>query len=210
MREATRVIRRGRETVDRWGIAGLHGMSESVARRQRPWSSPQHPAPLNGRREAGRAPMIWDRAQAAAFAAGRPIPELPNEDHDQDLLDGAELARLAGVEPKTFYIYVRDGQAPAPDARPHDVPHWLRETATRWLREERPGRGHGGGRRARSETSQRTAEHDRVRAARAEAPDEGYTLAELAAKARVSRVTALKYQRLEEQASDRADRDADD
>lgn len=192
------MIRAGRETVDRWGVAALHGLTESQARRRRPWSESNHPAPINGVRTAGGAPMLWDRVQAAAFANGDPSPVLPTIDSDGDLLDLGEFADLAEIEANTLLIYVRDGYAPDPDEHLHGVAHWRRGTARDWLTSQRAGRGRGGGRRARDPQTRRTAEHERVRQALAAAPDE--SLPDLAARARVSRATAAKYRRLESEA----------
>ncbi|MFF2779498.1 hypothetical protein ACFVU3_31950 [Streptomyces sp. NPDC058052] len=58
--------------------------------------------------------MLWDSAQTAAHLAGRPAPELPQEDSEGDLLDRSEAAALLGVTPKTWDAYKTD---------PHLAPH---------------------------------------------------------------------------------------
>ena len=45
----------------------------------------------------------------------------------------AELARAAGVKPRTMSAYVCRGQCPAPDARLECGPVWLEATVNEWI-----------------------------------------------------------------------------
>ncbi|MFR9806492.1 hypothetical protein ACL02T_30010 [Pseudonocardia sp. RS010] len=138
------MIRAGRTAIDRIGIGAAHGLSATQATRRRPWVDEGHPAPVN--RPGGRRTGLWDEEQVWAFAAGQPIPELPQHDDPADLLDAAEAAEFAGIEPVTWNRYAeRGGLVPEPDEQIHGQPHYRRDTLTHWLA-NRPGRGAGGGR----------------------------------------------------------------
>lgn len=156
------MIPAGRRAVDQRGIAELHGLSVHQARRRRPWAASGHPAPLTRGRPRRGHPQLWDHEQAAAYAAdpAAPVPPLPEPGHPNDLLDHAEAAELAGIEPATWYFYGwRDHQrhaepggpepvelVPPPDAEVFGTPHWHRHTVTafRVERERRAAAPRGG------------------------------------------------------------------
>jgi predicted DNA-binding transcriptional regulator AlpA len=66
-------------------------------------------------------------------------------DHDEELLDVAQIADIVGVKPATIRQYAHRGDMPKPDRRFGRSPAWRRSTIARWL-EDRPGQGAGGGR----------------------------------------------------------------
>jgi IclR-like helix-turn-helix domain-containing protein len=137
------VIPAGRTAVDREGIAELHGLTFHQARARRPWNEPGHPAPLTAGRPSNSRPRLWDRDQAAAYAADDPIPPLPEPGSPDDLLDVTEAAELAGLSVATwtrYESYERTRTRPAgerptvppPDDQICGVPHWYRRTIERF------------------------------------------------------------------------------
>ncbi|HBF81797.1 MAG TPA: hypothetical protein DD420_18240 [Streptomyces sp.] len=109
-----------------------------------------HPAPISS--DSSRA-LLWDAEQTKAFQAGKPVPALPDTDHDEDLLDRHEAAAELGVAPGSWNKYKSDPRlsehvvlVPAGEG---GTEHWPRH-AVRAYKESRPGRGAGGGRRVGS------------------------------------------------------------
>lgn len=60
------------------------------------------PAPISS---AGSRTRLYDSEQVDAFLAGKPVPSLPTEDDDQDLLDRRECAAALGISPRTWDKY---------------------------------------------------------------------------------------------------------
>ncbi|MEV5162842.1 DUF6292 family protein [Streptomyces sp. NPDC053728] len=60
------------------------------------------PAPISS---AGSRTRLYDGEQVDAFLAGAPVPSLPTEDNDQDLLDRRECAAALGISPLTWDKY---------------------------------------------------------------------------------------------------------
>ncbi|MFI8008255.1 DUF6292 family protein [Streptomyces sp. NPDC086010] len=60
------------------------------------------PAPISS---AGSRTRLYDARQVDAYLAGQPIPPLPTEDDDQDLLDRRECATALGISPRTWDKY---------------------------------------------------------------------------------------------------------
>lgn len=56
-----------------------------------------------------------------------------------------EAAELVGIEVASWRSYVSRGDAPRADEYVGTTPRWRKSTVVTWL-ENRPGRGHGGGR----------------------------------------------------------------
>ncbi|RLK54840.1 hypothetical protein [Actinokineospora cianjurensis] len=151
------MIPAGRAAVDRRGIAALHGLSEATAHKTRPWAHPSHPAPLTPGKPRRGHPRLWDEEQAEAYAAGRPIPPLPQGQDPRDLLNQDEAAALAGVQPATWARYqytertrakARDGGPliPPPDETVCGADHWYRATIEHYIneRDARAGQALGG------------------------------------------------------------------
>lgn len=145
------MIPAGRDVVDVAGIAKLHGLSLRTARKRNPlpWKEEGHPEPLMAGKTAPGRPLLWDRAQAAAFARGEPVPDLPaHVEHDEDLFDDAEAAELVGLPLDTWSRYRRDGKVPPADVTLHGADFRYRRTIERFRQEraERADTPHGGGR----------------------------------------------------------------
>ncbi|MET7621957.1 hypothetical protein [Streptomyces sp. NPDC005408] len=107
----------------------------------------QLPEPIS---RQGARTFIWDSEQIDARLADGNVPELPEKESPEDLLDREEawqeLIKL-GVElkPSTWRSYLAHGYAPKPDKEVCGVAHWYRRTILAWPG-QRPGEGAGGGR----------------------------------------------------------------
>jgi hypothetical protein len=140
------VIRAGRTAVDTAGLAALHGLTPRQARDVQPWNAEGHPPRVTtGTRSKGQ-PDLWDTEQAAAFAQGKPVPDLPTVDDPDDLLDRNECAALIEVTAKTWTDYQSQGKVPKPDRVVCGREHWYRRTVetVRDKREQQAGTPHGG------------------------------------------------------------------
>lgn len=60
------------------------------------------PKPISS---TGARTRLYDGEQIDAYLAGRPIPPLPTENDDQDLLDRRECAAALGISPRTWDKY---------------------------------------------------------------------------------------------------------
>lgn len=185
------MIPAGRTAIDFETIAAkFYKISYDALRKRGTFTAPGAP-PVISSAAAGR--RLYDRAQVAAFAAGRAFEPLPAEPHPDDLLDrGDAPASLARpVKPGTWDTYVDDGTAPPPDKVIHGVPHWYRRTVAAFDT-NRPGSGTGGGRPAGATDTRprrpRGARVDEVRALLA-GPDP-VTAQDVATRFRVSRTVA--------------------
>ncbi|MFD5914890.1 DUF6292 family protein [Streptomyces massasporeus] len=106
------------------------------------------PAPLS----AGRT-RLYDGEQVDAYLAGRPVPELPAADDeedldDEDLLDRQEAAALSGIP-----LHAWDRRKKNPSVSEHmvlvgGVEHWPRRIVRDYTPAPRPQTGGGGGRPA--------------------------------------------------------------
>ncbi|WP_433358645.1 hypothetical protein [Streptosporangium sp. CA-115845] len=133
------MIRAGHSAVDAEGLARLHGFDSVVtARAKGLYRDLTLPAPISATRK-----KLWDRDQAVAHAAGKPIPALPAEDNPNDLLEAQEAAALWGITPKRWLKNVAEDYAPPATTDVCDIPHWTRATVTDY---QRPGARAGAGR----------------------------------------------------------------
>ncbi|GGR41436.1 DUF6292 family protein [Streptomyces roseolus] len=129
-------------------LAEALGKSLGTVRNTRPYAAEGHPAPISS--PTSRA-QLWDAEQTAAYYAGKPVPELPRTDDDEDLLDRHEAAELLGVKPVSWNTYKQqdpdliDGMVLVPEG-PQGTEHWPRRLVLAF-KDKRPGRGAGGGRR---------------------------------------------------------------
>jgi len=121
------MIRAGRDVVDRLQIAALANMSPSVAAKRKPWNADGHPKPITTYRPTNGRPAMWDKEQAEAFAAGLPVPQLPEQDDPDDLLDRFEAAELAGMTPVAWESAYHQDRFPK-DTEKLGVPVWRRRT----------------------------------------------------------------------------------
>ncbi|WP_329583710.1 DUF6292 family protein [Streptomyces sp. NBC_01361] len=131
-------------------LAAQLGVQLGTFRNKKLHTQPGHPAPISS--PSSRA-LLWDSEQTTAFHAGKPVPALPADDDDEDLLDRHEAAAEMGVAPASWNKYKSDPKlaehvvlVPAGDG---GTEHWPRR-AVRLFKASRPGRGAGGGRRAGS------------------------------------------------------------
>ncbi|MHA4818780.1 DUF6292 family protein [Streptomyces aculeolatus] len=110
---------------------------------KKPYAAQGHPAPINSPGRTAR--KLWDGEQTDAFHAGKPVPELPTADSDEDLLDRAEAATEIGVDPKTWDTYKSHPTLEEHLVDVKGVPHWPRR-AIKEFQASRPGRGASTGR----------------------------------------------------------------
>jgi hypothetical protein len=203
------VIPAGRRLITQQDIATLHGMSLRTAQRANPapWERPGHPAPVNPERGKTHR-RLWDAEQAAAFARGEPVPELPELGHPQDLLDRPEAAEAAGMSTATWSRYESmerqrtrtEGErplVPAPDEEFGGVPFWYRATIESYRAGRAdPERKRGGGRPAgRTERIPRADLPARVAELMKERTENGEPLStpEIARRLGVNYRTALRH-----------------
>ncbi|MFG2667669.1 hypothetical protein ACGFY6_25920 [Streptomyces sp. NPDC048387] len=128
-------------------LAATLGKALLTIRNQKPYAAEGHPAPISSAKARNQ---LWDSEQTKAYYAGEPIPELPQVDDDEDLLDRHEAAELLGIAPVTWNTYKKDpaltaGVVLVPEG-PKGTEHWPRRLVNAY-KDKRPGRGAGGGRR---------------------------------------------------------------
>ncbi|WP_371640981.1 DUF6292 family protein [Streptomyces virginiae] len=128
-------------------LAAALGKALVTVRNQKPYAAEGHPAPISSPKARNQ---LWDAEQTKAYYAGEPIPELPQADDDEDLLDRHEAAELLGIAPVTWNTYKRDPELVAGvvlvPKGPKGTEHWPRRLVLAY-KNSRPGRGAGGGRR---------------------------------------------------------------
>lgn len=127
-------------------LAAALGKELGTFRNQKLHKKEGHPAPISSPKARNQ---LWDGEQTQAFYTGSPIPELPQVDSSEDLLDRHEAAELLGISPVTWNTYKRDkdladGVVLVPDE--YGTEHWPRRLVLAY-KNKRPGRGAGGGRR---------------------------------------------------------------
>ncbi|MFD3940989.1 helix-turn-helix domain-containing protein [Streptomyces sp. NPDC058611] len=90
--------------------------------------------------------LIYSLAQADAYLAGKPIPALPDGEHPDDLLTAEEAAGILGISPSTVRAYTVQGYLSA-GTTVYGARLWPRHEVDA-RRDNAPGQGKGGGRRA--------------------------------------------------------------
>ncbi|MFE5797014.1 hypothetical protein ACFQ8C_31160 [Streptomyces sp. NPDC056503] len=129
-------------------LADALGKSLGTVRNTKPYAAQGHPAPISS--PTSRA-QLWDAEQTEAYYVGKPVPELPQADDDEDLLDRHEAAELLGIKPVSWNTYKQqdqdliNGMVLVPEG-PKGTEHWPRRLVLAY-KNKRPGRGAGGGRR---------------------------------------------------------------
>ncbi|MEU2549922.1 helix-turn-helix domain-containing protein [Streptomyces roseolus] len=135
------MIPRSRPVINEADIAALAGVPLATWRRR--------DAPVFRARVASLLPdsrfLLYDRAQAEAYLAGKPIPALPAGEHPTDLLTAKETADLLGITPSTVQAYATQGHL-SPGTTLYGARLWTRREVHDRLHNA-PGRGAGGGRR---------------------------------------------------------------
>ncbi|WP_405632393.1 hypothetical protein [Streptomyces sp. NBC_01174] len=116
-------------------LAAQHGVSLQRYLKLKPYAAAGFPAPVSA---AGARTRLYDGEQVDAHLMGKPVPELPDQDDDADLLDRQECAAELGVSPRTW-----DGYKSAPLLTEHvtevgGVEHWPRGIV-RQYQASRPG-----------------------------------------------------------------------
>ncbi|ORT54186.1 DUF6292 family protein [Streptomyces sp. CB03238] len=104
------------------------------------------PAPISSK---GARTKLYDAEQVDAYLAGAPVPPLPDENDDQDLLDRRECAEVLGVSPRTWDSYKADEQLTANMVEVGGVEHWPRHVVDQF-KASRQGRAATTGRPKRS------------------------------------------------------------
>ncbi|MFZ3562770.1 MULTISPECIES: hypothetical protein [unclassified Streptomyces] len=101
------MIRAGRRDVvqNSADLAEAVGVGLKTFRNQKPYEAEGFPAPISPPEAKGK---LWDGEQTAAYLAGAPVPELPETDDDEDLLERTEAAAFLNVSPKTWDSYKKD------------------------------------------------------------------------------------------------------
>ncbi|MFI5689487.1 hypothetical protein [Streptomyces sp. NPDC051636] len=101
------MIRAGRQHLVRTSelLAQDMGMALGTFRNRKPYTAAGFPAPISS---AGARVLLWDSEQTDAYFAGEPVPELPQADSDQDMLDRQEAAAELHVTPRTWDGYKKD------------------------------------------------------------------------------------------------------
>lgn len=133
------MIPRGRKVIDAAGAAAVVGMNYKTFRNQLA-GLPGFPGPVN----PGRRKPLFDAEQVEAWRDERPVPALPEGEHDSDLLDEHDVAAVRGVQ----YATVRSERHTGRLTGWIDVcgvMHMPRGALAEQLA-ARPGRGVGGGR----------------------------------------------------------------
>ncbi|MDK0517494.1 DNA-binding protein [Streptomyces sp. ML-6] len=90
--------------------------------------------------------LVYDLAQAEAYIDGKPIPALPQDEHPEDLLTADEAAAVLGINPGTVRAYAVQGYLSA-GTTVYGARLWPRREVNK-RRDNPPGQGKGGGRRA--------------------------------------------------------------
>ncbi|MEU6381679.1 hypothetical protein [Streptomyces sp. NPDC046909] len=103
------MIRAGRRTYAQTSeeLAAAMGISIGTFRNKQPYTAEDFPRAISSE---GARVRLWDSRQTTAHLAGRPVPELPAEDDEQDLLDRNEAAAVLGITPKTWDTYKKHPQ----------------------------------------------------------------------------------------------------
>ncbi|MFF9344922.1 helix-turn-helix domain-containing protein [Streptomyces sp. NPDC014773] len=136
------MIPQGRPAVSESDVAQLAGVSLTTWRRQHADTFREHvPDLLPDSRN-----RLYDRAQVEAYLAGSPVPALPDGEHPDDLLSVREVAEILGIHTGTIRSYSTNGHL-SPGVTVHGSRLWPRREVLE-RRDNAPGRGAGGGRRA--------------------------------------------------------------
>ncbi|MFF7183558.1 hypothetical protein [Streptomyces sp. NPDC008121] len=161
MTEGDMMIRAGRQELVRTlaDLARQRGVKTASYVTARPYAAKGFPAPISS---AGSRILLFDADQVDAHLAGEPVPALPVEEHDDDLLDRRECAALFAISPRTWDTYKN-----APELTGHmvvigGVEHWprgvVRAFAARPKKPAAAGRPKGAGDQVpREQVMERTA-----------------------------------------------------
>ncbi|MFD8386188.1 hypothetical protein ACFV2X_48110 [Streptomyces sp. NPDC059679] len=137
------MIRAGRKhlVLSLADLAALEGLSESRFKTKQMHKRPGHPTPINA--AGATTKQLYDGEQVDDFRAGRDIALLPQDDHDDDLLDRHEAAALVQVAVASWDRYKREPWLAERVVVVKGVEHWPRHIILTWAA-NRPGLGRGG------------------------------------------------------------------
>ncbi|MFI5752425.1 hypothetical protein ACIBBE_42765 [Streptomyces sp. NPDC051644] len=150
------MIRAGRKNLVRTltDLAKQEGRALGTYKNNKMHKRTGHPKPISSPKARV---LLYDGEQIDAFRAGEPIPQLPDVENPDDLLDQHEAAELVGVAAKSWETYRQSEElakhlvlvAEHPDDGFDGVEHWPRRAILDWDA-ARPGRGATGGRKPAS------------------------------------------------------------
>ncbi|MQY15130.1 hypothetical protein SRB5_53080 [Streptomyces sp. RB5] len=157
------MIRAGRTWADDAQAANMMGWkSVRTFRNKKAWKD-LTPA-LISRPDARTRIYDLERLKALLRADAQ-LPQIPDEDHADDLLDVVEAWEAMPPDQRptlaTWRSYLSIGTGPTPDDEPAGAPHFHRRTALTWLdgRERHPGAG--GRPKGSADKKPRDLSHDR-------------------------------------------------
>ncbi|MGA5874008.1 helix-turn-helix domain-containing protein [Streptomyces cinereoruber] len=136
------MIPRGRPVLNETDVARRAGVSLATWRRRGAAAFREHvPDLLPGSRF-----LLYDLAQTDAYLEGRPVPALPEGEHPDDLLTADDVAQILGINTSTVRAYATQGHL-SPGTTRYGARLWTRREVLE-RRDNAPGQGKGGGRRA--------------------------------------------------------------
>ncbi|WP_331727657.1 helix-turn-helix domain-containing protein [Streptomyces sp. NBC_01176] len=136
------MIPRNRPVINEADIARRAGVPLATWRRR---DAPDFRSHVPGLLPDSRS-LLYDLAQTEAYLAGKPVPSLPAGEHPDDLLTDKEAAAELGINPGTVRAYAAQGHLSG-GTTVYGTRLWPRREVNE-RRDNPPGRGKGGGRRA--------------------------------------------------------------
>ncbi|GAA3015376.1 hypothetical protein GCM10010447_51330 [Streptomyces fulvorobeus] len=162
-------------------LAAQHGVGIDHYTRLKPYKAPGFPAPVSSQ---GSRTRLYDADQVDAYLLGKPVPPLPADEDDGDLLDRRECAALIGVAPNSWDIYKRDPALAKARVEAGGVDHWPRGAVLRF-QDSRPGRDAAATRGGRPKRTGDQVPRDLVPALTAELLDADPTISAATVTARL-------------------------
>ncbi|WDG26833.1 DUF6292 family protein [Streptomyces sp. CA-278952] len=132
------MIRAGRRHLVRTlaDLAAQQGLRTERYLKLKPYEAPGFPPPVSSPKARTR---LYDGEQVDAYLLGKPVPPLPDQDGDDDLLDRQECAAAIGVTPRTWDGYKRHPLLTEHVTDVGGVEHWPRGIV-RQYQTSRPGK----------------------------------------------------------------------
>ncbi|MEU8701676.1 DUF6292 family protein [Streptomyces sp. NPDC048680] len=132
------MIRAGRRHLARTlaDLAAHQGLRTERYLKLKPYEAAGFPPPVSSAKARTR---LYDAEQVDAYLQGKPVPPLPDQDDDDDLLDRQECAAAIGVTPRSWDGYKRHPLLAQHVTDVGGVEHWPRRIV-RQYRTGRPGK----------------------------------------------------------------------
>ncbi|MFD5347473.1 hypothetical protein ACFWJY_27875 [Streptomyces anulatus] len=132
------MIRAGRRHLVRTlaDLAAQQGLRTERYLKLKPYEAPGFPPPVSSPKARTR---LYDGDQVDAYLLGKPVPPLPDQEDDDDLLDRQECAAAIGVTPRTWDGYKRHPLLTEHVTDVGGVEHWPRGIVRRY-QTSRPGK----------------------------------------------------------------------